>query len=230
MMSNKLSQTKGVIFDIDGVLIDSYCAHLQSWQQVAQRYGREMTEKDFARTFGRTSREIIRQLWNEIGLNDEEIEVFDQEKEAAFRRIVEQEYPWMEGAEHLIATLFKAHFQLAVGSSGPKENVLLMLSRLTQREWITSAVSGSDVTYGKPHPEVFETAAKKIGVPPELCAVIEDAAAGISAANTAGMVSIGLISTGHEREEYKEADHVITALSDLSPAVIANWIDNAQSS
>ena len=80
MMSNKLSQTKGVIFDIDGVLIDSYCAHLQSWQQVAQRYGREMTEKDFARTFGRTSREIIRQLWNEIGLNDEEIEVFDQEK------------------------------------------------------------------------------------------------------------------------------------------------------
>jgi beta-phosphoglucomutase len=64
MTNNNVGDGKAVIFDIDGVLIDSYRAHLQSWQQVARCYGREMTEEDFSNTFGRTSREIIRALWN----------------------------------------------------------------------------------------------------------------------------------------------------------------------
>ena len=225
MTNNNVGDGKAVIFDIDGVLIDSYRAHLQSWQQVAHRYGREMTEESFSSTFGRTSREIIRALWNELALSEEEIESFDQEKEAAFREIVTTDYPWMAGAEDLIAALFGAGYRLAVGSSGPKENVQLMLSQLTEREWITSAISGSDVTYGKPHPEVFELAAKKIDVSPNRCVVIEDATAGITAANAAGMVSIGLASTGHRREEYAEANHLVAHLSELSPAVIANWMD-----
>ena len=195
MTNSNVGDGKAVIFDIDGVLIDSYRAHLQSWQQVAHRYGREMTEESFSSTFGRTSREIIRALWNELALSEEEIESFDQEKEAAFREIVTTDYPWMAGAEDLIAALFGAGYRLAVGSSGPKENVQLMLSQLTEREWITSAISGSDVTYGKPHPEVFELAAKKLDVSPNRCVVIEDATAGITAANAAGMVSIGLAST-----------------------------------
>ena len=225
MTNNNVDDGKAVIFDIDGVLIDSYRAHLQSWQQVAHGYGREMTEESFGSTFGRTSREIIRILWKEVALSEEEIEAFDQEKEAAFREIVATDYPWMEGAENLIATLFEAGYRLAVGSSGPKENVQLMLSQLTQRKWITSAISGSDVTYGKPHPEVFELAAKKLDVSPNMCAVIEDATAGITAANAAGMVSIGLASTGHRHAEYAEANHLVAHLSELSPAVIANSID-----
>ena len=225
MANSNIGDGKAVIFDIDGVLIDSYCAHLQSWQQVARGYGREMTEEDFSNTFGRTSREIIRALWNELTLSEEEIEAFDQKKEAAFREIVATDYPWMEGAEDLIATLFGAGYRLAVGSSGPKENVQLMLSQLSERMWITSAVSGSDVQHGKPHPEVFQLAAEKLEVAPERCAVIEDATAGITAANAAGMISIGLASTGHRREEYAQANHLVAHLSELSPAVIANWMD-----
>ena len=225
MTNNNVGDGKAVIFDIDGVLIDSYRAHLQSWQQVARGYGREMTEEDFSNTFGRTSREIIRALWNELALSEKEIESFDQKKEASFREIVATDYPWMEGAEDLIAALFGAGYRLAVGSSGPKENVQLMLSQLSESKWITSAVSGSDVQYGKPHPEVFQLAAEKLEVSPERCAVIEDATAGITAANAAGMISIGLASTGHRREEYAEANHLVTHLSELSPAVIANWMD-----
>ena len=225
MTNSNVGDGKAVIFDIDGVLIDSYRAHLQSWQQVAHRYGREMTEESFSSTFGRTSREIIRALWKELALSEEEIESFDQEKEASFREIVTTDYPWMAGAEDLIAALFGAGYRLAVGSSGPKENVQLMLSQLSESKWITSAVSGSDVQHGKPHPEVFELAAKKLDVSPNRCVVIEDATAGITAANAAGMVSIGLASTGHRREEYAEANHLVTHLSELSPAVIANWMD-----
>ena len=217
--------TKAVIFDIDGVLIDSYHAHLQSWQQVADRYDREMTEEDFARTFGRTSREIIRQLWKNATLSDADVEAFDHQKEAAFRANVNVNYPWMNGAIELISALSKAEYRLAVGSSGPRENVDMLLSQLGTMHKIEAAVSGSDVTYGKPHPEVFQRAAEKLEVPAENCAVIEDAAAGISAANAAGMLSIGLVSTGHTRSEYAEADHVVYQLSELSPERIGNWID-----
>ena len=215
---------KAIIFDIDGVLIDSYHSHLQSWQQVAHRYDRQMSEDDFASTFGRTTREIIQTLWKELGLSEKEIEQFDLEKEAAFREIVVADYPWMDGAKFLISSLFDAGYRLAVGSSGPKENVDLMLDQLDERTWITAAVSGSDVTQGKPHPEVFQRAAEKLGVPTTACAVVEDAAAGIAAANAAGMVSIGLLSTGHRLDEYAAADHVVQHLRELSPTVIDRWI------
>ena len=226
-MDRVKNQTKAVIFDIDGVLIDSYHAHLQSWQQVAERYDRKMTEQEFARTFGRTSREIIRQLWDTAALSDADVEAFDQEKEAAFRAIVSDDYPWMDGALKLISALSDAGYQLAVGSSGPRENVEMLRSQLRTVHTLAAAVSGSDVRHGKPHPEVFQTAAEKLNIPAANCAVIEDAAAGITAANAAGMLSVGLISTGHARSEYAEADHIVSHLSELTPERIGHWIDTA---
>ena len=216
---------RAVIFDIDGVLIDSYDAHLQSWQQVAKRCDREISEKDFANTFGRTSREIIRQLWENATLSDLDVEAFDQQKEAVFRAIVSAHYPWMDGARELISALSAADFYLAVGSSGPRENVEVLLRQLGATHPIAVAVSGSDVLHGKPHPEVFQRAAEKLKIQAGNCAVIEDAAAGITAANAAGMLSIGLVSTGHERSEYAEADHVVSHLSELSADRIGRWID-----
>ena len=118
-----------------------------------------------------------------------------------------------------------ADFYLAVGSSGPRENVEVLLRQLGATHPIAVAVSGSDVLHGKPHPEVFQRAAEKLKIPAGNCAVIEDAAAGITAANAAGMLSIGLVSTGHERSEYAEADHVVSHLSELSADRIGRWID-----
>ena len=226
-MDREKNRTKAVIFDIDGVLIDSYHAHLRSWQQVAERYDREMTEQEFARTFGRTSREIIRQLWKDAALSDADVAAFDQEKEAAFRAIVSENYPWMDGALELISGLSNAGYQLAVGSSGPRENVEMLRSQLGATYTLAVAVSGSDVQHGKPNPEVFQRAAEKLDIDSQNCAVIEDAAAGITAANAAGMLSIGLISTGHEPSEYTEADHVISRLAELTPERIARWMDAA---
>lgn len=216
---------KAVIFDIDGVLIDSYSAHLRSWQVVAQKHGQQMTESDFAKTFGQTSREIIQTLWGESALNNQQIGDLDGEKEAAFREIVVANYPWMPGAKKLITDLRAAGFQLAVGSSGPTENVQLALSQLGNSDAIAVAVSGSDVTRGKPHPEVFQIAAERLAIAPANCAVIEDARAGVAAANAAGMLSIALVSTGHTRSEYDAAAHIVGQLEELSADLIATWID-----
>jgi beta-phosphoglucomutase len=120
--------------------------------------------------------------------------------------------------------LYEDGFLLAVGSSGPPENVELVLQQLGCREWFAAATTGADVARGKPDPQVFQIAAQRLGIPPSCCAVIEDAAAGIAAANAAGAVSVALVSTGHSRAEYAAADHVVDRLEELSPEVLRGWI------
>ena len=219
-----MSQPLGVIFDIDGVLVDSYHAHFESWRALAGRYGLEMTEKQFAATFGRTSREIIAELWHDRDLTEADKRRLDGDKEAAYREAIARDFPEMEGADRLIRELHAAGFRMAVGSSGPPENVALVLERLPSGALLQARVSGADVTRGKPDPQVFLIAADRLGVPPRRCAVIEDARPGIRAATAAGMAAIGLLSTGHREDELSEADLAVRSLGQLSADAIRSLI------
>ncbi len=100
----------------------------------------------------------------------------------------------------------------------------MALRGLGRRHLFGAWVTGADVTRGKPDPQVFQIAAERLSVPPQRCAVIEDAAAGIAAANAAGMTSIALVSTGHARDEYGEADHIVDSLDELSAESIRHWV------
>ena len=95
----------------------------------------------------------------------------------------------------MLDSLHAAGFGLAVGSSGPPENVELILDRLGKRERFGAVVHGMDVTRGKPDPQVFLLAAERLGVRPDCCIVVEDAPAGLEAARRAGMKSIGVLTT-----------------------------------
>jgi beta-phosphoglucomutase len=209
-----------VIFDVDGVLVDSYDAHFESWSRMAAEVGRELTLPQFATTFGRTSREIIEHHWGQGTLSDAEIRAFDDRKEALYREIVRDAFPAMDGARELIAALHNAGVPVGVGSSGPPENVALAIAQLGVESAISARVTGRDVTRGKPDPQVFLLAAERLGVAPAHCVVIEDAPAGIAAANAARMYSIALLSTGHPPEDAREARHVVRSLRELTPAVI----------
>ena len=100
----------------------------------------------------------------------------------------------------------------------------LAIERLAAGPFIDALVTGNDVTRGKPDPQVFLVAAQRLGVPPANCAVIEDAPVGIAAANTAGMVSIALLSTGHEAESVAAARLIVGSLRELSAARIAGLL------
>lgn len=213
---------------MDGVLVDSYRAHWQSWHFMADELGKGLTEAQFVSTFGRTSREIIAEHWGAGCLTPDEIAAFDQKKEALYRDIVARDFPEMDGAGELIRELAAAGFRLAVGSSGPPENVDLAVERLGARKYFQALVTGKDVTRGKPDPQVFLTAASRLGVAPHDCAVIEDAPVGIAAANAAGMVSIALLSTGHTRESVAASGLIVNSLRELSPQRIAGLIDVAR--
>jgi len=215
-------RSAGVIFDVDGVLVDSYRAHFASWQGLARQHELAVTQPQFAATFGRTSREAIIQLWPDRNLSPAQIAAMDDQKEALFRAELDDHFPAMDGAAELIVSLAEAGFALAVGSSGPPENVELVLRQVDPRSLITARVTGADVTRGKPDPQVFQLAAERLGLPPHACVVIEDAAAGVAAAHAAGMPCIGLVSTGRTRAELQGAELVVDCLRELTPRRIAD--------
>jgi beta-phosphoglucomutase len=212
------------IFDMDGVLVDTYRAHFRSWLEMAASEGLQFSEEEFAPTFGRTSREIIAHFCGEDRYDDAQIAELDRRKEAAFRRIIADHFPAMPGAVDLLRSLHEAGFRLAVGSSGPPENVQLVVDKLAVRDLFGAIVTGADVTRGKPDPQVFLLAAERLGVPPPRCVVIEDAAVGVAAAHAAGMTSVGLVSTGRTREELAAAAAVVGSLSEISPSLLQNLI------
>ncbi|MCE9545235.1 MAG: HAD family phosphatase [Planctomycetia bacterium] len=215
---------KAVIFDVDGVLVDSYQAHLTSWQQLAAEAGYGLSVEEFARTFGRTSREIIREFWPPEGLTDERIRELDDRKEALYRQLIAKQFPEMPAARALIADLRRSGFAVGLGTSGPPENLALVLRELDGPAWCQAAISGADVKRGKPDPEVFLLCAERLGVPPARCAVVEDAAPGIAAANAAGMLSIGFVSHGHTHAELAAANRKVDGLGELSAERIAQWM------
>jgi beta-phosphoglucomutase len=218
-----VNEQLAVIFDVDGVLVDSYAAHLESWRALARERGcHEMTEQEFRATFGRTSREIIAELWVEPSA--EQVRALDDRKEQLFREMLQADFRAMPGVGQLIDSLLAAGFVIAAGSSGPPDNVLLVLDQLERKDSFAAVVTGLDVQRGKPEPEVFLCCAGRLGVPAANCAVIEDAQVGIQAANRAGMLSIGLAAPPRTVSELGAAEHVVESHSELTPAVIAQWI------
>jgi beta-phosphoglucomutase len=221
-----VSEQLAVIFDVDGVLVDSYSAHFESWRALARERGcHEMTAEQFRATFGRTSREVIAEVWTDNQLTAEQIRQLDDRKEELFREMLRVDFRAMPGAGELIDALCAAGFVVAAGSSGPPGNVLLILEQLQRIDKFGAVITGVDVQRGKPEPEVFQRCAERLGVPPARCAVIEDAQVGIEAANRAGMFSIGLAAPPRTVSELNSADRVVQSHAELTPIKIAQWIE-----
>jgi beta-phosphoglucomutase len=205
-----------VIFDMDGVLADTYQAHFASWRRLYGEMGKTYDEAAFAADFGRTSRDILRRTLGD-GLTDERIRELDNDKEAYFRDFVRKSNVAMDGAAELIDSLAADGFLLAVGSSGPFENIALMLDLLGRASQFGAVVTGADVTRGKPDPQVFQLAAERLGVRPGACVVMEDAVHGVEAARRAGMKSVALAGTS-TFDELSHADLVVESLREITPA------------
>jgi beta-phosphoglucomutase len=218
------NSSRAVIFDVDGVLVDSYRSHLESWVLAARRHGIDITEEQFAKTFGRTSREIIAEFWGDA-LTAEQMRAIDDQKEAAYRDLIREHFPAMDGATELVRALHAAGFRLAVGSSGPPENIELSLTGLHCRDAFGVVVTGRDVTRGKPDPQVFQIGAERLGIAPASCVVIEDAPAGVAAARAAGMRCIALLGTATP-DQLSAADLVVASLRELDPARIEGILES----
>jgi len=221
---------RAVLFDIDGVLVDSYEAHFVSWKKLAANYDRECTQEDFARGFGRTTREVLLDQWADMELDEARLTHLDDEKEDLYRQEIAENFPEMPGARALITHLAEHGWQMALGSSGPRENVDLAAEKLGVGDLLRATVSGNDVARGKPDPEVFLTAAARLETPPENCIVIEDAQPGIQAAQAGGMLAIGFVSRGRTAEELSAADRLIHSLEELNHDLLTDMLQKRTAS
>ncbi len=224
-MSHITEARLGVIFDVDGVLLDSYQMHFECWMSLAEEDGIVITESEFRSLFGRRGREIARQVWGPE-FSEQKIVSIHRRKQALYRESLQRNLPAMDGAVQLIDGLVEAGLVLAVGSSAPPANVEMTLERLDRRQAFSAIVTGSDVTRGKPDPRVFLLAAQRMGLEPSHCAVIEDAPVGIAAAVTGGMTAIALLGTA-AADRFTQAHLVVDSLQQLSPKRIADLIEDS---
>ena len=211
---SKSGEGKGVIFDLDGVLIDSGAAHKQSWFDLAAKEGYDkMSDEFFHDTFGMQNYQILPILEGKE-LSKERIDELSDWKEQRYREIFADTIKLSDGAENLFNELKEAGFKLAIGSSTPKENLDFVMEHLKIEHHFETIVSMKDVTRGKPAPDTFLLAAKNLNLEPEDCIVIEDSLAGLEAAIAANMPVIALTTT-RRQDELTQADMIVAGLHEL---------------
>lgn len=210
----------GVIFDMDGVLVASGPAHAASWRVIARRDGIEISDADFKKQFGRPSRDIVRTIWGQQ-TSDFDVKRIDDAKEAAYRELIRGMVPLTIGVRETLHGLRSAGVKIAIGTSGPRENVALVLEESRLAPLFDAVVTGFDVKNGKPAPDCFLLAAERIGLPPGACVVVEDAPVGIQAALAAEMKCIGFVGT-HPTERLSEAGatHIVQRLNEVTPELV----------
>ena len=209
---------------MDGVIADTAPYHQKAWQGVFQKRGVNFTKEDFRRNFGQRNDTIIRNILGDT-ISQNETETIIREKESTFRHTVRQNIKPLPGAIKLIKSLTEHKIKIALASSAPIENIQLITKSLGINNYFQSIISGRDVTEGKPSPQGFLLAAKKLGVEPQNCIVIEDAVAGVTAAKRAGMRCLAVTNT-HPKQSLAEADLIVDTLE----AVSANDLEELISS
>jgi len=208
------STAKAVIWDMDGVIADTAACHFEAWQEVFQKRGITYTKENFRRYFGQRNEEIIRKVCGEE-VSQALLDAIASEKNESFYRKINQNLKAFPGVIELIIALSKRGFKMAVASSAPLKNIKFILRRLEIDDCFQAIVSGKDVKQGKPSPQAFLLAARKLGVEPNNCVVIEDALAGVAAAKNAGMRCIAVTNT-NPKESLTEADLIVDTLEALS--------------
>lgn len=206
------------IWDVDGTLVDTAELHFAAWERMAREMGRPFSREDFAATFGRRNPEIIRFLFRGEFTDDEILDIGEQ-KENYYRSAAEAGVQLLPGVRELLDGLHGRGVRQAVGSSAPRGNLDLILRITGSRQYFDAIVGMEDTHRGKPDPEVFLVAAKKLGVPPARCVVFEDAVAGVEAAKAGGMKCVAVTFVGHHPEERLRAagaDRVVRSFTEVT--------------
>ena len=210
----------GVIFDLDGVLVDSEHVWDEVRQKLAQERGGRWGENASRDMMGMSSLEWSRYMRDVVGIDDEP-EAINAEVVRRLEAVYRKEIPLIAGAELVVARVAE-RWPLGIASSSNRELIDLVLDVSGLGRYFEATVSSEEVPRGKPAPDVYLEAAKRLGVGPESAAAVEDSHNGILAAKAAGMRTIAIPNPQYppDDEALEAADVVLALLEDLTPGVI----------
>jgi len=202
----------GILWDMDGVLVDTNEYHFQAWHEVLAEYGIDLTREVHQQTFGMNNTGILSRVLGER-LTPELFSEIDDRKEKRFRAAIRGHAQPLPGVRMWLQRLQDAGARQAIASSAPLANIDALIDELGLRAYFDAIVPGADLP-GKPEPVLFLKAAGLLHIPPEHCVVIEDAVAGVAAAKRAGMKCIAVMTT-NEAEALSAADLIVERLDVL---------------
>jgi beta-phosphoglucomutase len=205
---------KAFIFDLDGVIVDTAKYHYLAWRELAIQLGFDFTEEQNEQLKGVSrvrSLEILLAIGNKHLEDDVKIKLLHEKNQQYLQYIAKMDHTEiLPGIDDVLNYLKFNKIPFSLGSAS--KNARLILETLNLMDLFDAIVDGNDVSTAKPDPEVFLKAAEKLGAQPQDCIVVEDAQAGIQAANAAGMTSIGI---GDEKV-LSEADYILKNTSELT--------------
>jgi HAD superfamily hydrolase (TIGR01509 family) len=188
-------KSSGVIFDLDGTLVDNMALHAEAFSIFVARHGLpELTQADRARLDGKRNRDIFPDVFGRP-LEESFLQACSHEKESLYRDLSRGRLAPVKGLLTLLDALDAASVPVGIATSAPGDNVTHTLVELGLERRLTRVVRSDQVARGKPAPDVFLAAARLIGVPPEQCLAFEDAPAGLIAARAAGMVCVAVTTS-----------------------------------
>jgi beta-phosphoglucomutase len=218
-----------VIWDVDGVLVDSAEQHRQAWHRLAAEEGVPFTDADFWASFGMRNADIIPRFFG-ADLTPEQVQALADRKESTYRELLRAQVAALPGARELLAALHAAGYRQAIGSSAPPENLQVIVDLLGLAPYLEATISGERVARGKPAPDIFLAAAAALGVPPTRCLVIEDAPAGVAAAHAGGMRCLAVRRAGQaDPPALASADLVVDSLTEVDVATVARLLGSPSS-
>ncbi len=215
---------KAVIFDMDGVIVDSEPLHIKAERLLFAPFGVDVTDEELQSYMGRTPQILLKDIIRKYELNTTLDELYPRHKEN-LEKLYRDEVEPIPGALETIQTLRNGDIDLAIASSSDLLLISTVLNKFDLNDTFTSIVSGEEVKNVKPHPDIFLEAARRLGVKPKECVVVEDSHAGVRAAKTAGMTCIGFESPNSPNQDLDPADLVIDDLTDLRVEVLNRLIN-----
>ncbi len=211
-----------VIFDMDGVIIDSNPFHKISLRQFCEKYGFHLSDEELInKIYGRTNKEWIANLFG--ALSPEELSIYGEEKESLFRQVFKNDIKALSGLPEFLKVLKQKNIPIAIGTSAPRSNVDFVLAYTGLGEYFSAILDESDVVHGKPNPEIYLKVAAKLGFDPNRCVVFEDSLSGVESARRAGTKVVG-VATTHSFEELAHTDFVIKDFAELDPQLLFSTI------
>jgi beta-phosphoglucomutase len=210
----------GVIFDVDGTMVDNKDYHEKAWFELCRQHGMELTGDDYRnRIHARTNDKIIPDLFGS-DISAKAADAIALEKETIYRDLYRPHVKPLPGLIRLLGRLREHGIPCGAASNSPAGNVDLVLDGLAIRDCFASVITADDVLHGKPEPEIFLTSAARLGLEPKRCIVFEDSAPGFEAARRAGTACIA-ITTGADQEHLAGSKGVIATHKDYTTVTFA---------
>ncbi|MBK7710663.1 MAG: HAD family phosphatase [Bacteroidales bacterium] len=206
---------KAVIFDLDGVLIDSEPLHCMADNQLLKEFGTEAPAKYFDRFTGWTDDAMWEAIKTDYHLTKSISEIKELQVPIKLKLLKDGDYKAISGVVELLERIKERHIPIAIASSSPKRFIEAVVDKIGVRQYFEIMVSGEDVVRSKPEPDIFLKAAGLLNVNPSGCLVVEDSKSGTLAAKKAGMTCIGYQNVNSGNQDLSMADFVVSDINEI---------------